>query len=110
MSEAVYSMDSASSRDFGSAPYVVFGLAVVVQLAAILLLNGGMFVYCLDDAYIHLSLADRIGSGTYGINAGEWSAPASSILWPFLLALFSRLPASAYVFVPLLINVAAAFT
>jgi hypothetical protein len=110
MSEAVFSMDSAPSRDFGSAPYVVFGLAVVAQLAAILLLNGGMFVYCLDDAYIHLSLADRIGSGTYGINAGEWSAPASSIVWPFLLALFSPLPASAYVLVPLVINVAAAFT
>lgn len=90
-------------------PQVVFGLLVIAELVAILLLNGGQLVYTLDDAYIHLSLADRIASGTYGINTGEWSAPASSILWPFLLALFSRLPGGVYVLVPLLINVAAAF-
>jgi len=93
---------------FEKLPYTVFGLLVVAEIVAILLLNGGTFGYSLDDAYIHLSLANRIWDGTYGINAGEVSAPASSILWPFLLAAFSWLPASAYILIPVLINMAAA--
>jgi len=43
-------------------------------------------VYSLDDPYIHLALARQILHGHYGINPGEFSAPSSSILWPFLLA------------------------
>ncbi len=59
-------------------------------LAAILFLNSGRFIYTLDDAYIHLALAERIASGHYGINLVEYSSPSSSILWPFLLAPFQR--------------------
>jgi hypothetical protein len=94
-------------RAFEKLPYAVFGVLVVAEIAAILILNDGMLVYSLDDAYIHLSLANRIWAGTYGINAGEASAPASSILWPFLLAAFSSLPASAYILVPCLLNIVA---
>lgn len=59
-------------------------------------------VYSLDDAYIHLALARQILLGHYGINPGEFSAPSSSILWPFLLAplSFTRL----YEFLPLAID------
>jgi hypothetical protein len=62
-------------------------------------------VYSLDDPYIHLTLARQILRGHYGINPGEFAAPASSILWPFLLApfAFSRLVE----FVPLAINLGA---
>src|ERR1700761_238001 len=89
-------------------PYAVFAALLALELAAILTLNHGMLVYSLDDAYIHLALAGRIWSGTYGINAHEISAPASSILWPFLLAPFSALPAVVYTLVPGLLNIAAA--
>jgi hypothetical protein len=107
--DSVSSLDSKGSRSYEHLPFAVLALLVVAEIVTILLLNGGMLVYSLDDAYIHLSLADRIWTGTYGINTGEVSAPASSILWPFLLASFASLPASAYGLVPLLINVAAAF-
>jgi hypothetical protein len=71
-----------------SAPLVC--LALYLALTAILLLcclhlNGGHFVYVLDDPYIHLELARNIARGTYGINPHEFSSPSSSILWPFLL-------------------------
>ena len=70
----------------------VTALALVVELVAVLRRTGGHFVYSLDDAYIHLALADRIAHGSYGLNAGEASSPSSSVIWPFLLAPFTRLP------------------
>lgn len=60
-------------------------LPALVLLAAILIQAGGL-TYTLDDPYIHLRMAENLGRhGHYGINPGELSAPASSILWPFLL-------------------------
>src|SRR5262249_53223254 len=61
---------------------------VVVVLAVSLEMNGGKLVYSLDDPYIHLALARHIAAFHYGINAGEAAAPASSVLYPFLLSLF----------------------
>ena len=74
--------------------------AILFELTAILLLNSGKLVYTLDDAYIHLALAAQILQGHYGVNAGEFSAPASSILWPFILA-----PISTWVYAPLALNI-----
>jgi hypothetical protein len=62
-------------------------------------------VYSLDDPYIHLALARQILHGHYGINPGEFAAPASSILWPFLLAPFSF--TRLVEFLPLAINLGA---
>ena len=59
----------------------------------------------LDNAYIHLALVKRIARGHSGVNLAEFSAPPSSIAGPFLLALLTFPPGSA--FAPLLINVAA---
>lgn len=61
-----------------------------------------IFNYTLDDPYIHLKLAGNILRGHYGFNVSEVSAPSSSIIWPFLLAPFSRF--SFYEYVPLFIN------
>jgi hypothetical protein len=63
-------------------------------------------VFTLDDAYIHLAVADQILSGGYGVNVGEYSSPSSSIIWPYFLALTEALHLGA--FGPLLINGAAA--
>ena len=78
------------------------GAALALELAAILWLDEGRFVYTLDDPYIHLALAAQLRQGHYGINAGEFAAPSSSALWPFLLAPFGDLAALEYL--PLALN------
>lgn len=78
----------------------LFFIAVAsVETALILNRNNGMFVYTLDDPYIHLALAENIMDGHYGVNMQEFSAPSSSIIWPFLLA-----PLSGSHWTPLALN------
>lgn len=84
-------------------PLSVFLVIILAEIITILLLNSGLMVYNLDDAYIHLALAENIIRGHYGVNLGEFSSPSSSILWPFILAPFSRLDWGYYI--PLIINV-----
>ena len=62
-------------------------------LGAILWLNQGLFVFVLDDPYIHLALAENLMQGHYGVNIDEYASSSSSILWPILIApltLFER--------------------
>lgn len=87
---------------------VLFFLPVTLLVLATLAINGGMLMYTLDDPYIHIDLAKRIFSGHYGINPGEYSAPSSSILWPFLLAPFTPL-GNFMLWVPLLLNIGFSF-
>ncbi len=77
------------------------GLVVLVGLT--LRLNNGYFAYSLDDAYIHLAVAENISWGHYGINLEEPSSPSSSILWPFLLAPLAHL--EHFELAPLVLNV-----
>jgi hypothetical protein len=80
-------------------------LPIMAEMFASVIANGGVFGYTVDDGYIHLALAQRIQSGFYGINPGEFAAPSSSILWPFLLAVVpSTVP--GWEFLPFLINFA----
>jgi hypothetical protein len=81
----------------------LFLSAISAECVSIGRLNGGQFVYTLDDAYIHLALAENIRRGHYGVNSGEPSSPSSSILWPFLLAPFAQTSWATYV--PLTLNV-----
>jgi hypothetical protein len=67
--------------------------------------TGGVFEYPLDDVYIHLAMAGEIARGGYGVNAGEFAAAASSILYPLLLAPFGDAGPQRYL--PLLWNLAA---
>lgn len=83
-------------------PMALYALLLLVQIARILRLNGGVFTYTLDDPYIHLAVAEGISRGVYGINPGQFAAPSSSILWPWLLAPFIRLPFAHLV--PLIFN------
>lgn len=85
---------------------VVLLAGVSIELSMILSINNGYFTYTLDDAYIHLAVAENIARGEYGINANEFSSPSSSILWPFLLAPFARY--SGAVWIVFLLNVCVA--
>lgn len=63
---------------------------------------GGVFAYPLDDVYIHMSMAESILQGGYGINPGEPASAASSILYPvLLLPLFG---AAVQLWQPLVLN------
>jgi hypothetical protein len=81
-------------------------LLFAAELTASVMQCDFRFVFTLDDAYIHLAVADHILSGGYGVNAGEFSSPSSSIIWPYFLALTEALHLGALG--PLLINAAAA--
>ena len=81
-------------------------LAVGAILAAILWRCDFHLLYTLDDPFISLSLGWHIAHGTYGINAGEAAAPASSVLYPLVLAAFGW--ASWQTGVPLVVNSVAA--
>ncbi len=94
-----------SARKWRWAPFVAVGLLVALQVIGILWLNGGRLTYSLDDPYIHLAVSENIARGHYGIEPQEHSAPSSSILWPFLLALAAWMPGHGLV--PLLINLLA---
>jgi hypothetical protein len=74
----------------------IFLLLVVAELIAILLLNNNHFMFVLDDPYIHLALAENIWQGHYGVNIEEYSAPSSSIIWPFLIAPLAALNNATY--------------
>jgi hypothetical protein len=85
----------------------VFALCLVL-FAGIVYLNDGKLIYTLDDAYIHLAVSEEIWRGGYGFNAGEFAAPSSSMLFPFLLAAgaFSK---PLHQFSPLIIDLIAVF-
>jgi hypothetical protein len=99
-------MVTKSTSAFYTASFVL-AAGIIWQLIHILNLNAGMLVYTLDDAYIHLALAENIAKFHYGINLSEFSSPASSILWPFLLAPWMKLP--YHYLVPFIYNVACSF-
>ena len=86
-------------------PMLLVAFIIVVEISAICMLNGGLFLYTLDDPYLHLALAEHIARGHYGINIGEPAAPSSSALWPFLLAPLVGVLGS---FAPLFVNMALA--
>ncbi len=60
------------------------GLSVLAAIS--MARTDGQLFYTLDDPYIHLAVAESILRGGYGVNLSEFSAPSSSILYPYLLA------------------------
>lgn len=79
-------------------------VVVVFELVLILWTTHGNFTYTLDDAYIHLALAENLARfGHYGLNLEEYSSPSSSILWPLLL--IPLLAAGIGAYGPLVLNV-----
>ena len=89
---------------WGIAAYlVVTGLLVVGILARL----GGTLVYTLDDAAIHMSVADTlIRHGTWGVDAGVFQSASSSPLWTVLVAAGMAVLPRGDQWVPLLGNLA----
>lgn len=87
----------------GAMSAAIYLFLCFINILVGLKLNGGIFAYSLDDPYIHLALAENIARGHYGVNLQEFSAPSSSIVWPYLLALFSGF--SWFEYIPLVLNI-----
>lgn len=85
--------------------YFLMLIAIMMSIYA----ANSVFVYTLDDPYIHLAVTQNILEGNYGVNPQEFSAPSSSIIWPFLLAFVHiiTLGLIPLEFIPLFINVVA---
>lgn len=104
---------TAASRAFTRRVFVWFGIAFVLEtalLAAVATaLNGGRFVYLLDDAYIHLTLGRNLAlEGTFGVVPGVYESASSSPGWTLVLASLLRvLPATLAEWVPFAVNLAA---
>jgi len=93
------------TQNHGSAPFAVilFVIGSTAELWACLLATRGVLCYTVDDTYVHMALAERIAQGTYGLNLHEFSAPSSSILWPFLLLI--GVGTSWHLYLPLVLNI-----
>jgi hypothetical protein len=88
---------------------LAFVLETAVLAAAAVALNGGRFVYLLDDAYIHLTLGRNLAlEGTFGVVPGVYESASSSPGWTLVLASLLRvLPSSVAEWVPFVVNLAA---
>lgn len=84
---------------------LIWGILFAFEVYTSIRFSGGHLIYSLDDPYIHLSVAENILRGGYGVNWEEFSAPSSSILYPFLLVPFVAIGIGP--FAPLIINAAA---
>lgn len=85
------------------AAFVLVLHAGLMYLAA-LRHTHGVVSYPIDDTFIHLALAKHIAlDGTYGVNAGEFTAASSSVGWPLLLAAAIKV-AGLKPWLPLLLN------
>jgi len=77
---------SLTTSKFRALAWTLAWLLTFAALTAITIrMSGGQLIYSLDDPYIHLSVANHILHGGYGVNADEFSSPSSSIIYPFLL-------------------------
>lgn len=83
---------AADSWSAAALAAAILALLCAAELAAIIAMTNGEVLFSQDDPYIHLALAERLTNNLhYGINPGEVVAPASSILYPFLLVPFVAL-------------------
>jgi hypothetical protein len=78
---------------------------VLVQVHTGLRQNGGVFVYPLDDAYIHLTVARNLAfHGVWGITPHGFSGASSSPGWTLLLAIALRI-FGVHLMIPLWMNI-----
>ncbi len=83
--------------------FLLLGLLIFfnIQLVADI---AGRYIYPLDDAYIHLSMAKNFAEfGTWGITQYEFSSTTSSPLFTFLLAVLIKVFGN-WEYIPLVAN------
>lgn len=94
---------------------IPLGIAILATFVTVFILEslvlketGGVFIYPLDDPFIHMQIAKNLAFyNTWGINQHEFGSASSSILYTLLLAGIFKL-FSVNVLVPFIINCIAA--
>ncbi|MFW5748643.1 MAG: hypothetical protein ACOCYT_03430 [Chloroflexota bacterium] len=84
-------------------------LVLLVVTADVILrsmaLNDGLFVYALDDAYIHMSIARHlVQDGQWAVSDAGFASASSSPLWTVMVA-FSYVPFGVNAWTPLAMNI-----
>lgn len=95
--------------------FIVLLLAFAAVFIPVLLIEynvlhftKGVFMYPLDDTFIHMSIAKNVAFyGNWGINKHEFASASSSILYSLLLAGSFRI-FSIHIIIPFIINAVAA--
>lgn len=86
----------------------VLFLPVLLIVWKVLGYTHGVFMYPYDDTFIHLTIADNLLKGTWGINGNQFASASSSILYTLVLTLFRLFSKS--VMVPFIVNALAGIT
>jgi len=86
---------------------IAFGLAVLFLpvffiVGKVVNYTNGVFMYPYDDTFIHLTIADNLLKGSWGINDHEFASASSSLLYTLILA-FARI-FSGSVLIPFIVN------
>lgn len=83
--------------------FLILGLLIFYNMQVVISF-AGRYIYPLDDAYIHLSMAKNFAEfGTWGITQYEFSSTTSSPLFTFLLAILIKAFGN-WEYIPLLAN------
>lgn len=77
-------------------------LPICFILLTVLQYTHGIFIYPFDDTFIHLTIADNILKGSWGVNDKEFNSASSSILYSLILAVFRLFSKSSLV--PFIVN------
>jgi hypothetical protein len=97
----------AAHRRFAIAA-AIYAVGLTILIAVILYWNDGNFIYVLDDAYIHLTVARNLFlNGTWGIVPNVHASASSSPAWVLLLTAFGG--TKVLEFVPLAFNIVLSF-
>jgi hypothetical protein len=86
----------------------VFALPLVTIIIQMLDATGGVFVYPIDDTYIHLAVAKNlVNHHTWGVSGHEFASASSSVSYPIILSGIFLLT-GVQTIVPFVVNVLAA--
>jgi len=90
---------------------LIFTLAIAFYfIHSFYIVKGNVFVYPLDDVYIHLAIAKNfVQSGFWGTNVGHFDSASSSILYTLILSFLIKIFGDN-VYYPMLVNIVAGYS
>ncbi len=87
-------------------PTLILLILTILTFIISLISNQGIFVYGLDDPYIHMSMARNLATKfMLSVDGYHYGSASSSPLWTILLALFYFLPNHLFYLIPFIFNI-----